>query len=254
MECPVKRRPLEAFLEYLRFWIIVILLGVETLLAIGHLTVTRSTPGVLSPDLIDLFHMDREGNLPTWFSTSQLLRLALVLLSTAVLQIYRRINQNAALIWTLCAGGALFLSADEGASIHEMLGTLVGRIAEEAEPDSLLHRVSFFPSYYWLLLYVPMATPIAIFLIRFFWRELHNGRVLATTGLIVYLIGAVALDFLEGSYGNSEHHRLMLVVLDHAITFDPFLIEELMEMVGVTLVLAAFLKYLLVLDNPASAT
>jgi hypothetical protein len=135
-----------------------------------------------------------------------------------------------------------------------MLGTLIGRITEEAEPNSFLHLLSFFPSYYWHLVYVPIATPIVIFLVRFFWRELSDTRLLAITGLIMYLIGAVALDFLEGKYGNSEHPSLMLVVLGHGVTFDPFLVEELMEMVGVTLVLAALLKYLcrLILDNSPS--
>ena len=71
--------------------------------------------------LVGLFHLNREANIPTLFSTFQLL-LASGLLS--IIAVARK-NQGERdyLYWLGLATGFLFLSIDEGAQIHELLMT-----------------------------------------------------------------------------------------------------------------------------------
>ena len=101
-----------------------------------------------------------------------------------------------------------------------------------------------FDSYYWALVYVPIAVPIGIFLGVYFWHKLGPARIWAIGGMVVFLIGAVVLDHLEGRYGNSGHYRIEMDLLGMHFHFDIFLLEELMEMIGITMIINALLHHL----------
>lgn len=218
------------------------LLAMEALLAILHIAFTWPGPDTYPARLVEWFHVDREGNFPSWFSASQLVLLALVFAGIAIMDAHQR--RRAALIgfWWLCVAGALFLSADEAIGVHESIGTLLEERFEGAEHGSLLGELSRFPSYYWMLIYIPIAVPVLLVVVHVLWRELHGSRTIALLGIVSYVTGAVVLDYLEGRYGTSDHQPIPLRFVGHSLAIDVFLVEELMEMVAVTLIIAALLR------------
>ncbi|MEO0559710.1 MAG: hypothetical protein AAF170_16175 [Bacteroidota bacterium] len=105
----------------------------------------------LGASRIDLFRLGAESNLPTWYSTSQLLLIALVLGALA----WRDVDPRNRRTWVLALPTLLFvlLSMDEGAMLHERLGFSLERAAGaevglRATP--------------WMLLGVPLYAALAV--------------------------------------------------------------------------------------------
>lgn len=207
----------------------VALLAFEALLAVLHAWVC-STPDV-PPMLLEFGHLNSEGGLGTWFSSLQFAALAAAL--------YALWTREAGL-WLALAAGALFLSADEAASIHERLGSVVSYVVSRGTPDTALGWVRVnYHSYYWLLLYVPLALPAAGVVARFLWTRLERHRRAMLCGIGIFFLGAVLLDFLEGRFGPADHGPLLV----GPVLVDVVLLEEVLEMFGVSLVLAACLEH-----------
>lgn len=221
-----------------------VLISGIALMAVLHAVVTWAPPGTYSPALVDMVNVDREHNIPTWFSSAEILVLALSFFALAFHESRTRRRRLALVFWLACGAVALFLSMDETAQIHEALGDVAGATFRSAEVGTLTYYLSTFPSYYWALVYVPVAAPAFVVFAWFAIKELVGNRALAILGLVVYFSGALVLDHLEGHYGSPQHERLLWTVVDHTFRFDIFLLEELFEMVGVFLVLEAMLRHL----------
>ena len=162
-----------------------------------------------------------------------------------MLKRYRSVHSRGNWLWLIFAAGALFLSFDEQIGIHEKVGSLMkSHVFVDARKGTFLYMLKQFPSYYWALVYVPIAVPIGIFLGVYFWHKLGSARSWAIGGMVIFLIGAVVLDHLEGRYGNSGHYRIAMDMFGMHFRFDIFLLEELMEMIGVTMIINAFLHHL----------
>lgn len=216
------------------------LLAAEASLALLHIVFTWPGPDYWGVDLWRLFHVDREANLPTWFSALQLALLALV---CAVIWMIERDAEDTVAntnIWAAFAAGAVFLSADEAASIHERLGHGFATLVDASEPGSVVHALGYYESYYWALLYAPIAIPLSAFVVRHAWRALWTLRWRVSAAVAVFLTGAIVLDFIEGRFGTANHTGIPYTVGSFSGLLDIFLLEELMEMVGVTIVLHAF--------------
>ena len=232
-------------LATLRRRIIGTLLISEALLALLHIIFNWGLISSIPKKISRLFHVGRERSLPTWFSVSQLTLFALILILIFLLKRYRSVHSRGNWLWFIFAAGALFLSLDESAGIHEKAGSLVhAHFFDDARKGTFLYMLKQFPSYYWVLVYVPIVVPIGIFLGVYFWHTLGPARSWAIGGMVIFLIGAVVLDHLEGRYGNSGHHRIAMDMFGMHFRFDMFLLEELMEMIGITMTINAFLHHL----------
>jgi len=232
-------------LATLRRRIIGTLLVSEALLALLHIIFNWGLIGSIPKNISRLFHVGRERSLPTWFSVSQLTLFALILILIFLLKRYRSVHSRGNWLWFIFAAGALFLSLDESAGIHEKLGSLMkSHVFDDARKGTFLYMLKQFPSYYWPVVYVPIVVPIGIFLGVYFWHTLGPARSWAIGGMVIFLIGAVVLDYLEGRYGNSGHHRIAMDMFGMHFRFDIFLLEELMEMIGITMIINAFLHHL----------
>ena len=172
--------------------------------------------GVLS-SFVDL---DREQNLPTWWSSTKLFLVALVFGTAFML----RRPSDGARAWLLAAAALLAagLSLDETGLLHERLGTVIlphgqrqGTMFEQGGP--------------WVMVMVPGALVAAVG----FWR-FGLGRYLSTApgaarllgcGLGLLVAGAAGVELLRvGSVGTPWHPVQVLV-------------EEGLEFAGVTMVL-----------------
>ena len=185
--------------------------------------------------LAGLFHLGEEENLPTWFSSTQFLLLGLVLAAIFVMSKAINPHQRTTIIWLFCSMGAVFLSADETATLHENFGSAFRQFVDRFPPNSMIANLSDFPSYFWILLYVPIALPVAVILSCFLWKELGRLRLLPIAGMVLFLIGAVGVDYIEGIF------RLTSSGPDSYFYF--YLVEESLEMFGVTLILAGCLLH-----------
>ena len=217
--------------------------GGIALMALLHALFTWPEAGTFSPALVDMFHVDREHNVPTWFSSALIIVLAMILFAVAFHEAHTAKRRIAIAFWTVCGCVALFLSMDETAEIHEALGTVVGDAVRDAEVGTWTHSLVSFPSYYWPLIYIPLVVPFGTVFGLFAIREMVTSRVLAILGLVTYLFGAVVLDHLEGRYGNDAHERLSMNLGSTAFRFDIFLVEELCEMIGVFIIIEAVLRH-----------
>lgn len=221
---------------------LLILGAVQIVLAVLHVMVVWQDDGELPGRLVRFVHLDREGNLPTWFASTQFLCLAAAFAWLFLLD-RSRSSPRRHWLWGICAFGAVALSLDEGAALHELLGTLLGLAFDRASDGTWFKALEAFPSYYWILIYVPFVLPVAVFLLVSVAKRIGNNRFLLFAGALLYLTGALILDFLEGRYGDADHTGLPIVLNDQPYLLDVFLIEEMLEMFGVTLVLSAIVQH-----------
>ncbi len=212
---------------------------VEILLSLGHIWVTWYPALEHHRKLVRFFHFDREGNLPTWFSSTQFLVLGALFAALYFLERHKRIGK----IWLICMAAAVFLSLDEAAAFHELLGTYFGIWSRGAPEGTWLNNLQYFPSYYWMLIYLPIVLPLSILILRVLYKELGHefGKVL--TGGFIFILGAVVLDFLEGRYGMDNHKGILIHGNSGTALIDTALIEEFMEMFGVSLIIYAFIRH-----------
>ncbi len=205
-----------------------------------------------------LFNIAREDGLASWFGTAQTMLSALTLWG-----IYLVVRQRDAVSWTRFGwlGLALFFSymaVDDGAQIHERMGTVFQVMRERSDPTA----VPFFPSYAWQVVFAPAFALIGIAALVFLWRELPLlAQRLAVLAALGCLAVAVGLDFFEGLepdhplnayayFGDSvaindwalrRFNREAYQVLDHFSRS----VEESLEMLANSVFWATFLSYFL---------
>lgn len=166
-------------------------------------------------DRVDMFVLDYEANLPTWFSAGLLLYAGILLAFVAVDQARR----SAPFVgrWRFLAGVFVYLSIDEATSIHELAGPPL----REMGVGGIFYYAWILPAAVLLLVmgaaYLPFLRALA--------RPLRNRFLLSAA---VYLGGAMGLEMMGGWY--VEQNGPMNVTYGVIIT-----LEEVLEIVGMLL-------------------
>lgn len=179
--------------------------------------------------LVKLFWLDSEENIPTLYQCSAL--FAASALCILIARRTARAGATHAPWWYVVAGIVAFLGIDEGARLHESLG----------EAIKATFGTTFGAS--WSLVYVPAAlallAALAPFLLRLPARTL---RLLVLSGA-VYVAGSVVLEIIgqleSGFFGQANPVYAALATL-----------EEVLEMLGVALLIFALLEHLRTLPQP----
>src|SRR5262245_31840375 len=91
--------------------------------------------------LHSLFDLDSEGNIPAWFSSSQLSLVALTLWSCALKR--GKVQQPSKVFFVLAGVAAAYVSSDETAQIHERITALVGQRYVDWVPGFAAHHFLF---------------------------------------------------------------------------------------------------------------
>lgn len=210
--------------------LIVLLLGVNLMLGLLYLGITEASRYRQFHFFYRLLDLDREGNLPSWYSATQLFGSALL---TAVLAWYfvRRMDRRS---WVLLLPPAmfLFLSVDEAASIHEWLGHKI----EDAVPAIERKQHSFSRTGLWMVALAPPLLLAGALLARAAWRYLRvapEAIGLYATGLLLLVLAAGGGDFLSN-----------YVAVGSRLFFLTTFVEEIGEMTGGTLLLWASIRLL----------
>lgn len=208
-----------------------------------------------------LFNITREDGLASWFMVTQTSVVALILWVTLFLQRNRAVSGKRIAGWAFLAGFFTYMSADDGAMIHERLGTMAEKAFESDKygyAESMLGRIQeLFPSYEWQLVAMPILAAAGLFMLFFLWREFstRGERLLLLTSAVLMAI-AVGLDFVEGLKFN---HPLNVAAW-FSTTFDFTIytvkhfsksLEEFLEMLAMSVLLVLFLRHLIRLSGPS---
>jgi len=197
-----------------------------------------------------LCNIAREDGLAAWFMTSQTLVAAMVLWLLYWLSGKREdISSFYRRGWLVLALFFTYMSADDGALIHERVGTMFADMlakSDGAEQAGMLAQwLEMFPSYEWQFL-LPFFIAMGLFILYFLYRVLGFGRPLVMVlAAFSCLAVAVLLDFIEGMAADHPlniYSWLKQTYLLENYTVDHFAksLEEFLEMLGISLFLAVF--------------
>jgi hypothetical protein len=194
-----------------------------------------------------LFNIAREDSLSSWFMVSQTFVAGIVLGLITLVERDKGASRPRVIGWALLTGFFIYLSADDGAEIHERLGTSFEIWAEEGALSDLAYA---FPSYGWQVAVLPFLAGAGVLMVFFLWRELP-GRgarygVICAAGIMALAVG---IDFIEGLEKRhpwnlhtwiSEHWDVRASTVRH---FSKAL-EEFLEMLAIAALLAIFISRL----------
>ncbi len=170
-----------------------------------------------------LFNLTREDGLGNWFASTQTLAVAAVM---ALIFLRARLADPAkARGWALLSLFFAYLAVDDGAKIHERLGTAA----------KSLPFIESFPGYAWHLLFGPFLAAMAVFILVFTVRVLNEPvhRRWLFTGLGLYAV-AVVLDFAEGMWDGSWPAAWAAFAHPEDVRHFAKVFEEFLEMAGST--------------------
>lgn len=178
-----------------------------------------------SSGLVRLLDVDVETSIPTWFSSAILLISAALL--AAIGSATRSRGGGSALPWYGLAVIFLGLSSDETAVIHEMTHRLIAMTVDFDNPLKT----------FWVYPYAAFAIAVLVLYWRFLLGLPARTRRLFLVAGGLYVIGAVGGEVVSVQFWEpGETQGLAFVAAS--------VVEELLEMLGVIVLIHALLEYL----------
>jgi len=176
--------------------------------------------------IVPLFDLDKEKNIPTFYSSVLLLFCSLLLAITAF--VTKKKGKHDFHYWIGLAVIFLFLSIDEFTTIHELL----------IEPLRSALNTSGFFYFAWV---IPYGISVIIFLLlylRFLINLPIRIRLLFIIAGVIYIAGAIGLELVGGYYYElQEGQRDLTYVIITSF-------EESLEMVGILIFIYALMLYI----------
>jgi len=181
-------------------------------------------------ELIRLFNVSNEANIPSWFNSTLLLFNALLL--GMIMLARRNAAHSFAGYWGVLAAGFFYLSVDESSSLHENLN----------EPMVELTRSMGFSSGGMLTFAWPIAALaiLAIFVWRFVPFMRHLPKRICVSFLIsgaIFVSGAVVMEIVGGYMFDTHGYYSKGFVVASTI-------EEFLEMTGLIVFADALMRYI----------
>ena len=199
--------------------------AIELLLVTFYwLEILCGDPPLLNP----LFDLDGEANIPAWFSSAQLLAIALTLWTANRFRADMR--RPSRWFMNLMAVGFLLLSLDETAQVHETITGVIGSRYADWLPPLLSNHKAF--------AVLAMIGVFGVFKMcyqdaRAAWRWSRRECTICLIGMCVVLLGGSVLEAIGYVY---LHKGTLAYQVE--VTF-----EEFLEMFGATLILRAALGF-----------
>lgn len=178
-------------------------------------------------NFMGLFDLDSEANLPTWFSQTLLLVIAILLGTITFWRVKTKKPKSENWQWASLSIMALLMSIDEGSVVHEKFSLLVARYTGD---------LSGTPLYFaWVIVGIFLVLVMLLIFFRFWWRLPTKTKWLLFSAVVVFLAGSIGMELLGGYYISTESldgtYRLMVLA------------EELLEMLGSVIAIYALLEY-----------
>jgi len=195
--------------------------------------------GSSSESIQRMFNTAAEHSIAGWFATT--LTFVVALAGWTNLALVRHIDNSIwrRAGWLLIALLFTYLSLDDGAELHEHLGSGL----KQAPLFGAL--IEAYPSYAWHVVTGPVVAGLGGFMLYFLWKELsHRSEKLGVLSAFSCLALAVGQDFIEGTI--EEYDWVQAYGLDpYAVLHFSKSVEESLEMLGMTFFLIVFLSHLM---------
>lgn len=179
--------------------------------------------------LLRLVDLDRENNLPTWYSSTALFMSAV--LAGLIGWAKQHEGESYAKHWLVLAGIFLLLSADEAASLHEMTSVMA---------ISLLKRAGLMSDYFfygWVVFGIGAVIIGAGVYLKFLIDLPKSTRRWFLFAGFLFAGGAIGPEMLEAKIFAVENKVTMAFAL-------LVVVEEGMEMFGVMVFISAMLSFM----------
>ncbi len=161
---------------------------------------------------VQLFHLDMERNIPTWFESAVLFLDALLLALIARHEIADRSRWR--FYWALLAAIFLLLSLDEIAGLHERLITPVREALGAGGP--------FY--FAWIIPVGGAVIVLGFAYLRFLMALPRRSFRLFTLSATLFIGGAVGVEMVGGAYYEAQGHTPIYDLITAA--------EEILEFAG----------------------
>ena len=179
------------------------------------------------------FSLDREANIPSWFSSALLLSAGALLALVALDARARRDR------WSRHWGGLALvytvLSLDETAEVHERTGSWLRGHLNLHGP---LHYAGVIPA-------LALAVVVCVAYLRFLGALPRQTRLGILGAATVYIFGAAGVEAMSGWWAESHGSRSTALLLVSTV-------EENLEMIGTTLFILVVLSYLARFGRPVA--
>lgn len=175
--------------------------------------------------LSNIFSVNREGNIPTWFNASLLFGAFLITAIIARHKVTHQLEWRG--YWSSLALLFLYLTLDEAGEIHEVFTV---PLQEMLEADGYLY-------FAWIVVGIVFALVIGILFLPFVLALPRRTMMLFFLAGGIYVGGAVGIEAISANiwYENDGP----------TLTFSAVgAVEEFFEMTGVSIMIYALLKYL----------
>ena len=174
--------------------------------------------------IIDLFSVNAEETIPTWYATILLFLASIIIMVLAIAKFVQQDRYR--YHWAGLAVLFFYLSIDEGAAIHEILSNIL-------EP---LIRPAGYLYFGWVIVAVPVVLLIGMLYLRFILHLPTHTRNLIILAGTIYVGGAIVFEAISANRwyldGGQSFEYLAIAT-----------IEELAEMLGVVIFIYSLLNY-----------
>lgn len=176
--------------------------------------------------LVQLFNVDGERNLPTFFTVMVALSSAALLTVIGIGS--KRREKNDSRYWFALAAGFVFLGYDEAFQVHEQMIVPMRALMGNS-------NLGFF-YFGWVVPGIAGVCVLALFFLKFLLRLPPDTRRWMIAAGCLYLSGCLGMELLDGKYVEAYGQDLVYSVLTT--------IEEGLEMSGLVLFVFALLGHI----------
>jgi hypothetical protein len=173
--------------------------------------------------LVKTFDLNREANIPSWYSSFALLFCALLLANIA----HVKKGSPFEFHWKILSFIFVYLSMDEAAELHEKLNFLLRPLSQSGTPLA-------FP---WIIPGSIFAGLVLLYYLKFLGHLPNYTRLLILFGGATYLLGALGSEVIESYFLGASYIETFAFQLSVAL-------EESLEMFGIVIFVHALLTYL----------
>jgi hypothetical protein len=178
--------------------------------------------------LIQLFDLDFEHNIPTFFSTTLILICFLLLIAISSLKSSHR--EYFVFHWQVLAAIFFLMAIDETASIHERLVDPTRKILSSGNHLGIFH-------FSWVIPGIAFIALLSIFFLQFWLHLPAKTRYSFLVAAIVYISGVIGFEMIGGYY--AELYGKENLIYNFFVT-----IEESLEMIGIIVFIESLLEYI----------
>ena len=174
--------------------------------------------------LVPLFNLDKEANVPTWYSSTALFVCSILL---GIIAFTKKIERDRyRLHWGILSIFFLYLSIDEAAGIHELT----------MRPLRHLFNLEGIFHFSWVIIGIPLVFIFVIAYAKFLINLPRKIGLLFILSGFLFVGGALGMELISGWYvftfGGDMIYWMMTTL------------EEMLEMIGIAVFIYSLLTYI----------